>query len=276
VGPVLALASALSFGMSDFAGGLAARRTSALMVTLGAQVAGLLVLAPALLVLGGVASGRAVGLGGVAGLLGAGGLVLYLRCMAVGPMGVVSPLAALVGVAVPVAWGVTVSGERLRVTEMAGIVLGALAVCCVAYVRGRTRLTDARGPLLAMAAGAAFGGFFVTLDATPPDSGLWPLLGARVVGIALLATLLAYARRPIPDPRTSRLILVSGVLDMAANVLFLLATRADLLSLSALLASLYPVIVVILARQLLAERLTRLQSVGVTAALVATGLIVLA
>jgi drug/metabolite transporter (DMT)-like permease len=275
VGPVLALASALSFGMSDFTGGLAARRTSALVVTLGAQVAGLLVLAPALLVLGGVASGRAVVLGGVAGLLGAGGLVLYLRCMAVGPMGVVSPLAALVGVAVPVAWGVAVSGERLRVTEIAGIVLGALAVCCVAYVRGRTRLTDARGPLLAMAAGAAFGGFFVALDATPPDSGLWPLLGARMVGIALLAALLAYARRPVPDPRTSRLILASGVLDMAANVLFLLATRADLLSLSALLASLYPVIVVVLARQLLAERLTRLQSLGVTAALVATGLIVL-
>jgi drug/metabolite transporter (DMT)-like permease len=276
VGPVLALASALSFGMSDFTGGLAARRASAAVVTLGAQIAGLLVLAPALLLLGGTASVRAVGIGGVAGLLGAGGLLLYLRCMAVGPMGVVSPLAALVGVAVPVAWGVLVSGEALRVVEIAGVVLGAVAVGCVAYVRGGARLTDARGPLLALAAGAAFGGFFVALDATPADSGLWPLLGARVAGIGLLSLLLLVARRGAPDPRTSRLILASGMLDMAANVLFLLATRADLLSLSALLASLYPVIVVVLARQLLAERLTRLQSVGVTAALVATGLIVLA
>ena len=276
MGPVLALASALSFGMSDFTGGLAARRASALVVTIGAQIAGLLVLVPALLVLSGTISGRALGLGSVAGLLGAGGLVLYLRCMAVGPMGVVSPLAALVGVAVPVAWGVMISGETLRPVEVVGILLGAAAVGCVAYVRGRVRLTDARGPLLALAAGAAFGGFFVALDATPPDSGLWPLLGARFTGIALLAVLLLYARRSVPDPRTSRLILASGVLDMAANVLFLLATRADLLSLSALLASLYPVIVVVLARQLLAERLTRLQSVGVTAALVATALIVLA
>ena len=276
MGPVLALASALSFGMSDFTGGLAARRASALVVTIGAQIAGLLVLVPALLVLSGAISGRALGLGSVAGLLGAGGLVLYLRCMAVGPMGVVSPLAALVGVAVPVAWGVMISGETLRPVEVVGILLGAAAVGCVAYVRGRVRLTDARGPLLALAAGAAFGGFFVALDATPPDSGLWPLLGARFTGIALLAVLLLYARRSVPDPRTSRLILASGVLDMAANVLFLLATRADLLSLSALLASLYPVIVVVLARQLLAERLTRLQSVGVTAALVATALIVLA
>jgi drug/metabolite transporter (DMT)-like permease len=276
VGPVLALASALSFGMSDFTGGLAARRASALVVTIGAQISGLLILVPALLVLSGAISGRALGLGSVAGLLGAGGLVLYLRCMAVGPMGVVSPLAALVGVAVPVAWGVAISGEVLRPVEVVGILLGAVAVGCVAYVRGRVRLTDARGPLLALAAGAAFGGFFVALDATPPDSGLWPLLGARFAGIGLLAVLLLYARRSVPDPKTSRLILASGVLDMAANVLFLLATRADLLSLSALLASLYPVIVVVLARQLLAERLTRLQSVGVTAALVATALIVLA
>lgn len=276
MGPVLALAAALSFGVSDFTGGLAARRVSALVVTLGAQVAGLLVLGPALALLSGAPSGRALALGSVAGLLGAGGLLLYLRCMAIGPMGVVSPLAALVGVAVPVGWGVAVAGEALRPTEVTGIVLGAVAVGCVAYVRGRVRLTDARGPLFALAAGGAFGGFFVALDATPPASGLWPLLTARLAGIVLLTALLTTGRRSGPDRRTTWLILASGALDMSANVLFLLATRADLLSLSALLSSLYPVVVVVLARQLLAERLTRLQSVGVAAALLATALIVLA
>ena len=274
MGPVLALASALSFGMSDFAGGLASRRASALIVTAGAQLAGLVVLLPALAALPGASSARALTIGALAGVLGAGGLVLYLRCMAVGPMGVVSPLAALVGVAVPVAWGVALSGERLAATEVAGILLGGVAVGCVAYVRGGGRLTDLRGPLLALVSGAAFGGFFVALDATPADSGLWPLLGARLAGLGLLAGLLVLAPRRSPDGRTSWLILASGVLDMTANVLFLLATRADLLSLSALLASLYPVVVVVLARQLLAERLTRLQVGGVTAALAATALIV--
>ncbi len=276
MGPVLALFSACAFGMSDFAGGLAARRASSLTVTAGAQFAGLAVLLPALFLLPGRSSVSAQAIGAFAGLLGAGGLVLYLRCMAVGPMGVVSPLAALVGVAVPVAWGVLLAGEQLSPADVAGIVLGAVAVGCVAYVRGRTRLTDLRGPALALAAGAAFGGFFVALDATPADSGLWPLLGARVAGIGLLGGLLALARRPMPDGHTSRLIIISGALDMTANVLFLLATRADLLSLSALLASLYPIVVVVLARRVLAERLTRLQTVGVAAALGATALIVAA
>lgn len=276
MGPVLALASACAFGVSDFAGGLAARRASSLTVTGGAQLAGFAVLLPALALLPGRASSAALIIGALAGILGAGGLVLYLRCMAIGPMGVVSPLAALVGVAVPVAWGVVLSGERLSAPELGGIALGAVAVGCVAYVRGRTRLTDLRGPALALAAGAAFGGFFVALDASPVASGLWPLLGARVAGLALLGGLLLVTPRPLPDVRTFRLILASGALDMTANVLFLLATRADLLSLSALLASLYPIVVVVLARHLLAERLTRLQTVGVAAALGATALIVAA
>jgi drug/metabolite transporter (DMT)-like permease len=274
VGPVLALAAACAFGMSDFAGGLAARRASALTVTGGAQLAGLAILLPALVLLPGRASSGALVVGALAGLLGASGLVLYLRCMAIGPMGVVSPLAALVGVAVPVTWGVLLAGERLSGAELGGIALGALAVGCVAYVRGRTRMTDLRGPVLALASGAAFGGFFVALDASPVDSGLWPLLGARVAGLALLAGLLLLTPRRLPGAATWRLIVVSGTLDMTANVLFLLATRADLLSLSAVLASLYPVVVVVLARQVLAERLTRLQSIGVAAALGATALIV--
>lgn len=276
MGPVLALASACAFGVSDFAGGIAARRASSLIVTAGAQLAGLAVLLPVLVLLPGRASPPAFALGALAGLLGASGLILYLRCMAIGPMGVVSPLAALVGVAVPVAWGVVLAGERLSVSELLGVVLGAVAVGCVAYVRGRTRLADLRGPVLALAAGAAFGGFFVALDASPAESGLWPLLGARCTGIALLGVLLRVVQRPRPDARTSWLIVVSGGLDMTANVLFLLATRADLLSLSALLASLYPIVVVVLARRLLTERLTRLQTLGVAAALGATALIVTA
>jgi drug/metabolite transporter (DMT)-like permease len=275
VGLVLALGSALSFGMSDFAGALAARRASAVTITITAQLAGLLLLVPALTLLPGRSSTGALVLGALAGLVGAGGLVLYLRCMAIGPMGVVSPLAALVGAAVPVGWGVVLAGERLAVSDLLGVAAGLAAVVMVAYVPGSSILAaGTRGPLFAAAAGLSFGLFFVALDATHSDSGLWPLLGARAGALVLLLTLLTVARRPFPTGRAWGLSFASGVLDMSANVLFLLATRTGLLSLVSLLASLYPVVVLLLARQVLHERLTRLRAVGVALALAATALIV--
>jgi drug/metabolite transporter (DMT)-like permease len=275
VGLVLALGSALSFGVSDFTGALAARRASAITITLTAQLAGLVPLLPALLLLPGVASPRALVLGLAAGLVGSGGLVLYLRSMAIGPMGVISPLAAVVGAAVPVGWGVVLADERLTTSDLLGVLAGLAAVVLVAYVPGSSPFAGgSRGPLMGAAAGVSFGLFFVALDATPADSGLWPLLGSRAGGTALLVTLLLLARRRFPTGGALGLALASGLLDMTANVLFLLATRTGLLSLVSLLASLYPVVVLLLARQVLREHLTRLQAGGVLLALTATALIV--
>jgi drug/metabolite transporter (DMT)-like permease len=280
VAVVLALASAVSFGVSDVTGGLASRRASAVTVTLVAQVAGLVVLLPALLFLPGVVSARALLLGGLAGLGGTLGLVVYLRGMAVGPMGVVSPLAALVGAAVPVGWGVVINAERITALDRVGVVAGLVAVVLVA-VRPRRSPPPATaglvggGTVLALVAGASFGAFFVALDATPPESGLWPLLGSRIGGLLALAVVLRLAPRRLPDRATAPLVLASGLTDMAANVLFLLATRTGALSLTALLTSLYPVAVVVLARRLTEERLTLLQGSGVALALTASALIAL-
>jgi drug/metabolite transporter (DMT)-like permease len=275
VGLVLALGSAISFGVSDFTGALAARRASAITITITSQLAGLLLLGPVLWLTPGSVSVAALALGALAGVVGSGGLVLYLRCMALGPMGVVSPLAAVVGAAVPVGWGVALAGEQLAVSDTIGVVAGLVAVVMVAYVPGSSLVAaGTRGPLFAAAAGVSFGLFFVALDATPADSGLWPLLGSRFSGTVLLFALLSVARRRFPTGGALGLALVSGVLDMAANVLFLLATRSGLLSLVSLLASLYPVVVLLLARQVLHERLTRLQTAGVVLALAATALIV--
>jgi drug/metabolite transporter (DMT)-like permease len=275
VGLVLALGAALSFGVSDFTGALAARRASALTITVVSQLAGVLPLVVALAVLPGRPSPAALALGALAGLVGTAGLILYLRCMAIGPMGVVSPLAAVVGAGVPVGWGVVLAGEQLAVSDTVGVLAGLAAVVMVAYVPGSSIVAaGTRGPLFAAAAGVSFGLFFVALDATPADSGLWPLLGSRFAGTILLVVLLALARRPFPTGSALGLAAISGVLDMLANVLFLLAVRTGLLSLVSLLASLYPVVVLLLARQLLHERLTRLQAAGVALALTATGLIV--
>lgn len=275
MGALLALGAALSFGVSDVAGAVAARRASAITVSLGLQLTGLPILAVALVLLPGTPSVRALLIGFAAGALGNIGLVLYLRSMAVGPIGVISPISALVGAGVPVGWGVIVLHDPLSVVQVTGVVAGLVAVVMVAWSPDASlRAYGSRGPIVAFVAGVFFGLFFVILDATPSESGLWPLVGSRAGGIAILALLVVAAKRSLSTRGTAKLVVLSGMTDMTANVLFLLATRAGLLSLASLLTSLYPVVALLIARQLLHERLTRLQLSGVALALGATAALV--
>jgi drug/metabolite transporter (DMT)-like permease len=272
---VLALGSGLTFGVADFAGGLAARRASVTTVTLLAQAVGLAVLLPLLGLLPGTPSVAAFVVGAFAGIAGALGLLAYLRALALGPMGVVAPIAGVVSVMVPVVAGF-LAGERLSWLAAVGIGLGLTAIVVVAT--GGRRRTDERaasatGPLLALVAGVAFGAFFVLVDLTPAGSGLWPLVGARASSLTLLGILAVTIGGGWPPRRTMPMVATSGALDMLANILFLLATRAGLLTISALLASLYPVVVVVLARHLLAERLRRPQVLAVGLALTAIAVI---
>lgn len=280
VAAVLALGAALTWGVADFLGGLTSRRADELLVAALSQVAGLGLLALALPFLPGVVSTPALAIGALAGLGGAGGLVAYFRALAIGPMGVTAPVAALVGAGVPVATGFAL-GERPGSLAVAGILVGVVATVLVSRPSGpeATRLGDVdrrrltRGLAWAAVAGLGFGWFFVGLDLTPDDSGMWPLLGARAGGLLLVA-LLVGARRPARPPRRAAgVALGSGLLDMAANALFLLAVRAGLLVLVSVLTSLYPVGVVLLARGVLGERLGRVQWAGVGMALAATALI---
>ncbi len=279
----VALPAALAYGVADFAGGLAARRAPVLVVTAVAQAAGLLSLLPAVWLLPGRPSAAAFGIGVLAGIAGTGGLLLYLRALAVGPMGLVAPLSAVVGAGLPLVVGL-LGGERLGAVTVLAIVV-ALAAILLATAGSRRDAAASTGLVLGLVAGVGFGLFFVGLDATPSDSGLWPLLGGRVVSVALLAVLVLRHRLPVglrprkaarcPAPAAPGgaaegrgaatvpvpigLMIVSGVFDTAANVLFLLATRLGALGVSAVVVSLYPVVVVLLARVVLRERLSRLQ-----------------
>jgi drug/metabolite transporter (DMT)-like permease len=273
--PVFALGASLSYGIADYVGALAARRTSALTVTFGMQTVGLIILLPMLPFLPGRASVTAITIGAVSGAAGTAGLVLYLRSMATGPIGVVSPLAAVSGAAVPVAWGSFVLGDELSSLQMLGVGLALASVVIVAWVPGSAvGAADLRGVVGGLVSGVLFGGFFIALDATPADSGMWPLVGARVASAIGVVLLLRIVSRPAHPGPALPFILVAGTFDMAANVLFLLATRGGLLSISALLSSLYPVVALLLARQLLRERLHPVQAAGVVGALCAMGLLV--
>ena len=268
---ILALASAVVYGAADFMGGLATKRSGAYAVVVWSQMAGLVILAAAVVVLQqAVPQAADLGWGAVGGVGGGAGFVLLYRGLSIGRMSVVAPTAAVFAAALPVLVGVGL-GERPHPAALIGVVVALLAIVLVssgpqgpvdAISTGRRR----PGLLEAVGAGVGFALFFVCLAQTASDAGLWPLLAARVsipvaaaAGLVLRATL-----RPAPGS-WPRIVLV-GVLDMAANLLYLLASRRGLLSLVAVVVSLYPASTVVLARFVLQERLTGRQLAGLAAA----------
>lgn len=271
---VLASACAVIFGTADFFGGLATRRSRVLAVVVFSQLGGLPLLLALIPFLPGTVSAPAILWGMASGLAGGCGIVLFYRGLAIGKMSVVAPITATTAMAVPVLFGLA-AGERPAPLALAGILVGLFAVVLVSREAGDTSSQLTLGPVLAaLAAGMGFGGFFILLKLAPSDSGLWPLVGARIASVALAALLALATRRSLrPSPGTLRVTVSAGLLDMAANVLFLLAAQRGMLSLVAVLVSLYPASTLLLARYVLGERLSALQITGVSFALGAIALI---
>ena len=269
----LALPAALVFGIADFAGGLATRRTScALTVIAVAQLIGMEMLLPAVALLPSRLSMAAVVLGALAGLAGSFGLLLYYRGLALGPMGLVAPLSTLAGAGLPLLVGFA-AGEPAGPATVGGVAVALLAIALATAGSSQDRRAPG-GVMLALGSGICFGLFYIMLDATPPESGLWPLLAAKIASVVVFGALV-WARGTSGSAlrASSGLIVLSGTADMVATILFLLATRDGALGISAVLVSLYPVVVVVLARFVLRERLTLLQAASVALALTAGALL---
>jgi drug/metabolite transporter (DMT)-like permease len=275
---VLALGAAMVFGSADFLGGLASRRRAALAVALGTQMAGFVALVVALPLLpSATVAPRDVLLGALGGLFGSSGVVLLFRCLAKGPMSVVAPVAALTASVVPILAGV-LQGERPGLAAVAGIAVALVAV--VLITREGDSEPAARAGLevvaTALAAGALFGLFFVCLHGTGDDAGLYPLLGARLASLPFLALLITARGESLREAFTGRglpIIVISGVLDMAANVLYLVALRHGLLAVVSAITGLYPAATVLLAQTVLDERMRRTQVAGLAVAAVAATLV---
>ena len=275
---VLALSSAVVYGASDFLGGLASRRTSVFGVVALSQLVGLTALLVLLPWLGGPVGAADLGWGAAAGLAGAAGLVVFFRTLAGGVMSVVAPVTAVTAAAVPVLVGLA-GGDRIGTWAAVGIVLALVAVVLVSAEGGLSALRAARPAALAPAllAGGMFGLFFVLLDRTSADAGLTPLVTARIASVSLVALLALAGRQSLRVSRPALpLVAVSGLGDMSANGLFLLATQADgQLAITGVLASLYPVSTVVLAQVVLRERLVGAQVAGLLTAATAVVLITL-
>jgi drug/metabolite transporter (DMT)-like permease len=278
VAVVLALVSAVVYGASDFLGGLSSRRASVFGVVALAQLVGLVALLLLLPWLGGPVGRADLGWGVAAGLAGAAGLIVFFRTLARGVMSVVAPVTAVTAAAVPVLVGV-LGGESIGPWATVGIVLALAAVVLVSAEGGLSALRTARPASLApaLAAGVAFGSFFVFLDRTSADAGLTPLVAARLTSVCLAVALALAARQPLRVGRaTLPLVALSGLGDMTANALFLVSTQQEgPLAITGVLASLYPVSTVVLAQLVLRERLAGTQVAGLGTAVAAVVLITL-
>ncbi|MEV0586235.1 DMT family transporter [Nonomuraea sp. NPDC050310] len=273
---ILATTCAVVYGTADFFGGLASKRSRVLSVVVLSQLAGLALVLVLLPVLPGAYSGEALAWGMAAGVAGGLGLVLFYRALATGVMSVVAPTTAVTSTVLPVVFGLAM-GERPHLMAVAGIVLAVSAVVLVSRSPAEGSRSSTGAVLSALAAGAGFGGFFILLALAPEGTGMWSLVGARLASVGLVALLAVLTRRSLrPGQGSMRIILAAGVLDMAANVLYLLAEQQGLLSLVAVLVSLYPASTLLLARFVLGERLRGIQMAGVAFALGAVALIAVA
>ena len=270
---LLALGSAAMFGAGDFLGGLASRAASSVKVTAVAQVASVALIPPLLFMIAApdvTAADLAWGAaGGVFGMLGVLGL---FTALARGPMAIVAPTTGVLGALVPVGFAL-VSGERPPAVTLVGIAVGLFAITAVSVSEGPGGRVSRDVLLAAVGAGLGFGLFFIMFGQTGEGSGMWPLVAARAASVPLALLLARMDRGSVPRGPVLRLACGAGLLDMAANGLFLAAAQRGLLAVAAVLAALYPAFTALMARVALHERLSRPQLSGVVAALVAVVLI---
>jgi drug/metabolite transporter (DMT)-like permease len=272
----LGLGSSLCWGLADFFGGLQSRKRAMLAVLLVSQAVALALLLPVAFALADEGpSASAVGwaaLGGSAGVIALGA---FYRGLAIGTMSVVAPISAT-GAAVPVLVGLA-EGERpglVQVIGMAAALAGVILAsreCEPAEDAGDEHRAAGRAAIgLALVAAAGFGTFFVGVDRASATADVpWVIVVSRSCSLVLVLIAALVARPALPrDPVSFGALAMVGVLDLGANGLFALATTEGLLSVVAVLGSLYPAVTVVLARFVLSERVSRMQEVGIGLTLV--------
>lgn len=278
MGVLLALASALAYGASDFFGGVLSRRASPWVIAAGAQVASFVALVAVGAVVGSRPEAAALWWGAAAGIgSGAGTFFLY-RGLGAGQMNVVAPLSALGAALVPVAVGVA-TGERPGALTWLGIGCAFPAIWLVSRT-GKGAAREGRGEAHAgvrdgLLAGAGFGLLFVALGQVPEGAGLWPVALSQAVAtvILLVGAVRAGSIALLRRDRVVPLAALVGLLAAAATALYQLAAQSQLVSVAAVLTSLYPALTVVLAAILLHERVNRVQAAGLALAVAAVALV---
>jgi drug/metabolite transporter (DMT)-like permease len=285
---LLSLGAAILFGSGDFVGGLVSRRAGPLQVAVASQWIGLALLVPAFLIFGGRPNTTSLTWGAASGLATGLGLVFLFRALAAEAMAIGAALAGIVTAVLPLAFGL-LAGERPATIAMIGLVFAIGSIALIVYQSpsgggdqsgpgsGR-RLSPASlrrpGAVEGIIAGVGWGGASIFLAQTPIDGGLWPLASAQTTTVLILTAIaLGSGTRVIPPRDAVPPSAAVGVLHLSGAVLFLVALQRGLLTLVAVVQSLYPAVTILLARLVLKERLAPRQVAGLIVAGVGVALI---
>jgi len=273
-----ALGAALAWGISDFSGGVQSRKSSVLSVAAWSRIAGALAI-----IVYAASRGSAIGpvsailWGALSGLFGALGLLLFYRGLVAGLMSVVAPIsacAAIIPVVVSVARGTHLGA--LQALAIAGAVCG---IILISLSRTRSPLPRghlSRSVLYAIGSACGFGLLYVFIDvgtSSPGGHVVAVVVASRITSGLTLATAAGWSGRLWPPPRQLTAVALLGLLDTAANGLFAYGTTVGTLAVVAVLASLYPVVTVLLARLVLGERLAPAQNAGAALAIAAAAVL---
>jgi drug/metabolite transporter (DMT)-like permease len=274
-GLALALGASLAWGVADFVGPWQARTLGALRVMLWAQLAGMSAMALLVAARGEAPHSPTVLLAVPAAVSGTLGLYAYYRGMAIGAMAVVAPIASASAI-VPVVFGI-LTGDRPAPVQYVGMACALIGVVLASQEHqagGQRRV--AAGVGLALLAALGFGFYFPPMHAAGAADPFWASLIFRITSSALVLAVVA-VRRPALRLTGWKIVVVAavGLGDTLGNLLFAAAAgRGGLVSLTSVLASLYPIVTVLLASVVLNERIARLQAVGV--ALTLAGVLLIA
>jgi drug/metabolite transporter (DMT)-like permease len=269
---LLALGASLAWGFADFFGPLVSRTLGLLPVLFWAQVGGVLAIALAVAIRGQGPAGWAVLFAILASLGGMLGLFAYYRGMQAGAMSVVAPIAGISAI-VPVIFGIA-SGDKPSAPQVAGIAcaLAGVGLASIEHNEGSPRV--AAGVGLALLAAVGFGFYFPWMHAAGKVDFWWASLVFRTTALLLLAAIVAARHTPLKlRPRGLVIVFAVGIGDTLGNGFFAASSSHGLVSLTSVLASLYPVVTVLLAASVLHERVARMQKAGIVLTLAGVALI---
>ncbi|HYT51257.1 MAG TPA: DMT family transporter [Gaiellaceae bacterium] len=261
----LALAAAASWGVGDFFGGLKSRSLSPVAVLIVAQPIGLTLLAIWVAVRGQGPPGSSVLWACLAAVLGTTGLIAFYKGMAAGALSIVAPIAGA-GAAIPVIWGLA-HGDHPSGYQELGFAAALIGVVLASFERRPEAARLAAGVGWAAIAMLAFGAYYIPMHEASHGDFLWAAFVFRLTSTTLIAAAWLVLRPPSARRADLPVLASIGILDTGGNVFFAAASAKGLVSVVSILASLYPVVTVLLARAVLHERVHRSQELGIVLAL---------
>ena len=281
--PLLALISSVTWGLADFLGGLASRRTRIFRVLPVSYLSGAIAVTFfSLFLIPGELNSDSYLYGFFAALFGVPAIALLYVALSRGPMGIVSPITALMAGFVPVVTGL-IRGNQVSGLGYLGMAFAALSVILVSQEQKsdtNQRITVST-LIVCIVSGILIGSYLTVLGLAPSNQGIWTSTIARWFGFIFVSIFFLIRMRSIASDEKKgafpwALAIIAGIFDASANSIYQIATQKGVLAIVAVLASLYPAATAILARYILHERLKLIQNVGVIFALAAAACLSLA